>query len=130
MNRPTVDYDTRNVYIPAGKFDLALAAINKLSSNGVRYFLVSPPTDAGYPTLRDALDEWRFKLTIDDDGNGVIEWTGAHEGDEATALFPALAHCLQGEIIQHVEDFGEKKSFHFEHGRMKVFRCVETWVPA
>lgn len=129
MNRPTVDYHTSNVYIPIEKRDDALAAINKLCSTGRRYFLVSPPTDAGYPTLKDALDEWRFKLTIDDDGNGVIEWTGAHEGDETTALFPALANCLDGEIVAHFED-GGKRSYHFEHGRMQVFRCVETWVPA
>lgn len=128
MNRPIVEYDTRNVYVPADKVEAALAAITALSGNGRRYYLVAPPTDTGYPTLGEALDEWRFRVKLGDDGLVRIVWTGAHEGDEATALFPSLAHCLEGEIVMLPED-GEKVSYHFENGRMQVFRCVETWVP-
>jgi len=111
-----VSYEVDDVVIPARHVLDCLKAINKLhesdmaihDGSGHHYSWVNNPPPGGFPSLQEALREWRWETTVDAETGdiSILYYTGEKLGDDEEYLFPAIAPFVKpgGAIHARGED--------------------------
>ena len=131
-----------NVLVPKDKIDDCLKAINALheparvaaDGSGGRfaggqkkvawYSWVNNPENGAFPSLGDALSEWRYEWEEGDEGINIYAFIGEKWGDDEL-LFNAIAPYVEGDILCHGED-GNLWGYEFEDG--KLYETRAEWV--
>lgn len=135
-----VDMDLREVVIPADKVEGCLAAINEMhkdhnleayasggsfggdsASKPVRerkwYSWVTNPPPEGFPDLKDALEAWRYEVSVLGDGSVKIEYFAGEKYGNDERLFRSIApFVVEGATIDCRGEDGALWRFVFENG--------------
>lgn len=113
----------------------ALAAIKALAgretitdSSGKHFSWVCDDFATKYDNLHDMMEEWRWELEYDDDGNvDAIQFTGEKIGDDLL-LFQAIAPFVEaGSYIEMRGEDGSKWKWTFDGMTCKEMLATDTY---